>query len=119
MLLASIKIKSLLLCMNDILPRAQACIESDKEAFEHKLKSFKKTLYRYFFYCRYFLLKCPKLGNTNNIITIKLNKQLYYNPLLFHNYLAVKTRHMQGVCEKVVISTRILKPIISTYEIYR
>ena len=30
--------------VNDILPRAQACIESDGGAFEYKLKSFKKIL---------------------------------------------------------------------------
>ena len=27
---------------NDILPRAQACLDSDGGAFEYKLKSFKK-----------------------------------------------------------------------------
>ena len=43
-LLASIKIKSLL--WNDILPRYQACIESDGGTFEYKLKSFKRRLSR-------------------------------------------------------------------------
>ena len=32
--------------VNDILPIAQACIESDGGAFEYKLKSFKKRLNR-------------------------------------------------------------------------
>ena len=32
--------------VNDILPRAQACLESDGGAFEYKLKSFKKRLNR-------------------------------------------------------------------------
>ena len=67
--------------VNDILQRPQACIESDGGAFEYKLKSFKKRLIRYFFYCGYILLKCSTLSNINNIlITIKLDKQLYYYP---------------------------------------
>ena len=35
--------------VNDILPRAQACIEYDGAAFEYKLKFFKKRLNRVFF----------------------------------------------------------------------
>ena len=35
--------------VNDILPKTQACIESDWGAFEYKLKYFKKRLSRSFF----------------------------------------------------------------------
>ena len=34
----------IIIAVNDILPRAQTFIESDGEAFEYKLKSFKKIL---------------------------------------------------------------------------
>ena len=37
---------SIITDVNDILPRAQACFESDGGAFEYKLKSFKKRLNR-------------------------------------------------------------------------
>ena len=50
--------------MNDILQRAQACIESDGRAFEYKLNPSRKDLIVIFF------SKCPTLDNTKNIITI-------------------------------------------------
>ena len=43
---ASLKKAQIITAVNDILPRAQACIESDAWAFEYKLKSFKKRLNR-------------------------------------------------------------------------
>ena len=67
---ASLNTNQIITTVNDILPRAQACIESDGGAFEYKLKSFKKILI-VIFVLRYFFLKCPTLGTTNNtIITI-------------------------------------------------
>ena len=53
---------------NDILLKTQAFIESDWGAFEYRLKSFTKKRSQLFLYCGYFSLKCPTLGNTNNII---------------------------------------------------
>ena len=41
---ASLNKDQIITAVNDILPRAQACIESDGWAFEYKLKSFKKDL---------------------------------------------------------------------------
>ena len=43
---ASLNKDQIITAANDILPRAQACIESDGGAFEYKLKSFKKRLNR-------------------------------------------------------------------------
>ena len=43
---ASLNKDQIITAVNDILPRAQACIESDGGAFEYKLKSFKKRLNR-------------------------------------------------------------------------
>ena len=45
----TLNIDQIITVVNDILPRAQACIESDRGAFEYKLKSFKKRFNRYFF----------------------------------------------------------------------
>ena len=67
---ASLNKEQIITDVNDILPRAQAFIESVGGAFDYKLKSFKNRLSRSFFYCGYFFLKCPTLGNTNNIIII-------------------------------------------------
>ena len=41
---ASLNEDSIITAVNDILLRAQACIESDGGAFEYKLRSFKKRL---------------------------------------------------------------------------
>ena len=49
--------------MNDILPRAQAWIESDGGAFECNLKSFKKKINRTFFIAD---ISSSILGNRNN-----------------------------------------------------
>ena len=46
---ASLNEDQILTAVNDILPKKQACIESDGGAFEYKLKSFKRRLNRYFF----------------------------------------------------------------------
>ena len=41
---ASLNKDQIITPVNDILPRAQACIKSDRGAFEYKLRSFKKRL---------------------------------------------------------------------------
>ena len=41
---ASLNKDQIITAVNDILPRAQACIDSDRGTFEYKLKSFKKRL---------------------------------------------------------------------------
>ena len=46
---ASFNKNQIVTAVNDIPPRAQACIESDEGAFDYKLKSFKKRLTRIFF----------------------------------------------------------------------
>ena len=43
---ASFNKDQIITAVNDILPRAQACIKSDGGAFEYKLKSFKKRFIR-------------------------------------------------------------------------
>ena len=43
---ASLNKDQIITAVNDILPRAQTCIESDGGEFEYKLKSFKKKLNR-------------------------------------------------------------------------
>ena len=43
---ASLDKDQIITAVNDILPRAQACIESDGRAFDYILKSFKKRLNR-------------------------------------------------------------------------
>ena len=48
-LAASLNKDQIITAVNDILPGAQACIESDGGAFEYKLKSVKKRFIRYFF----------------------------------------------------------------------
>ena len=63
---ASLNKDRIITAVNDILPRAQACTESDEGAFEYELKSFKMLML--IIYCGYVFLKCPTLGNTNNII---------------------------------------------------
>ena len=59
--------------VNDILPRAQACIEFDEGAFEYKLKSFKKRLNRKFFNADIYSSNVSTLGNTSNIIIRQIN----------------------------------------------
>ena len=46
---ASLNKDQIITAVNDILPRAQACIESDGEAVEYKLKSFEDRFNREFF----------------------------------------------------------------------
>ena len=46
---ASLNKDQIIIAVNDILQRTQACIESDGGAFEYKLKSFKKRLNRSLF----------------------------------------------------------------------
>ena len=46
---ASLNKNQIITAVNDILPKAQACIESDGGEFEYKLKSFKKKRNLYFF----------------------------------------------------------------------
>ena len=43
---ASLNKDRIITAVNDMLPRAQACIESDGGAFEDELKFFKKELNR-------------------------------------------------------------------------
>ena len=43
---ASLNNDQIITAVNDILPRAQACIESDGGVFEYKLKSLKKRFNR-------------------------------------------------------------------------
>ena len=55
------------LAVDNILPRAQASIESDGGTFEYKLKSFKKRQSIIPYY-GFFPLKCSTSDNTNNIL---------------------------------------------------
>ena len=42
---ASLNKDQIITAVNDILPRAQACMKSDGRAFEYELKSVNKILY--------------------------------------------------------------------------
>ena len=56
---ASLNKDQVITAVSDILPRAQACIESD---------GWGEDLILNFFYRGYFVPKCPTLRNTDNII---------------------------------------------------
>ena len=57
---ASLNQDQIITAVNDILPRAQACIESDGGALEYKLKSLNKRQ-SFIFYCGYFSLNVQHL----------------------------------------------------------